>query len=558
MKFLGRKFRAGSAKILGTTIVANIIFSAASAAAAKTYRVQEVTHSGPGPVFSESKIQIQMQPFANLSQDRYLLKDLPEHLVEHSPKSSPSQFREWLVREEALTPRERRALQELAKLTPPPIVDAEVRTLVNQGPSENRIDLTFVGDGYQLADKEKFFADVQAMTDDLFTGQTFASYISLFNVHAVFLPSQDSGITDVERKNTALGLYRNPVGSKRAIMPGNTAAIERALRLAPDADYPILLANDDYYGGLGGRYAITTRAAITGPMVLRHELGHNFGNVGEEYDGGSVYSGANSSRSSQTSWPQWLSAGARAFEGQFLSGSYVWQNLKGRPFTSEFTVPSGFAFVDIVISTVGWATPHDVKVTYDGQVQTFREGYTADRSFFDVVNPATAPGRHKMQIEDQGVDSDNVVAFVRAVAHKSDIITRSDHTAAYPTYDSAGSMAGFRPTYAGCLMREMRIKSFCSVDQENMWMQFLNIVTLIDDIEKVQVEGETLLKAKTPSLALSYSWKDVATGSVLGTNSELVVPAGLLGDVELEVVLAHSEIRKTSARLKTKRRISVN
>ena len=50
------------------------------------------------------------------------------------------------------------------------------------------------------------------------------------------------------------------------------------------------------WGGLGGRYAITTRSLTSGSMVLRHELGHNFSNVGEEYDGGQVYSGANFSR----------------------------------------------------------------------------------------------------------------------------------------------------------------------------------------------------------------------------------------------------------------------
>ena len=39
--------------------------------------------------------------------------------------------------------------------------------------------------------------------------------------------------------------------------------------------------SEQRYGGLGGRYAITTRSKNSGSMVLRHELGHNFGNVGE-------------------------------------------------------------------------------------------------------------------------------------------------------------------------------------------------------------------------------------------------------------------------------------
>jgi len=108
------------------------------------------------------------------------------------------------------------------------IAGSEFRTITEQGPSQNRICLTFLGDGYTEAEKEKFFTDVAAMVDDLFNGKTFQSYKSLFNIYAVFVPSKDSGITDLQQKNTAFGLYRSPAGSKRAIMPGNTSAIERA------------------------------------------------------------------------------------------------------------------------------------------------------------------------------------------------------------------------------------------------------------------------------------------------------------------------------------------
>ena len=54
---------------------------------------------------------------------------------------------------------------------------------------------------------------------------------------------------------------------------------------------------DDFYGGLGGEFVISTKSKTSGQVVLRHEMGHNFGVVGEEYDGGYAYSGANSVRS---------------------------------------------------------------------------------------------------------------------------------------------------------------------------------------------------------------------------------------------------------------------
>lgn len=54
------------------------------------------------------------------------------------------------------------------------------------------------------------------------------------------------------------------------------------------------LGNDEFYGGLGGEFTISTSSETSGTIVLRHEMGHNFANVGEEYDGGQVYRGANS------------------------------------------------------------------------------------------------------------------------------------------------------------------------------------------------------------------------------------------------------------------------
>ena len=36
----------------------------------------------------------------------------------------------------------------------------------------------------------------------------------------------------------------------------------------------------------GGQFVIGTKSRTTGTVVLRHEMGHNFIDVGEEYDGG--------------------------------------------------------------------------------------------------------------------------------------------------------------------------------------------------------------------------------------------------------------------------------
>lgn len=77
-------------------------------------------------------------------------------------------------------------------------------------------------------------------------------------------------------------------------------------------DYPSLIGNDDFYGGLGGEFVISTKSDRTGTVVLRHEMGHNFINVGEEYDNGQVYSGVNAASSlSSLGWTAWLTGPLR-------------------------------------------------------------------------------------------------------------------------------------------------------------------------------------------------------------------------------------------------------
>merc|ERR1712185_522878 len=58
-------------------------------------------------------------------------------------------------------------------------------------------------------------------------------------------------------------------------------------------EYIVLLAHDKFYGGLGDEIAIVSSSPTSGRIGFRHELGHNFADIGEEYDGGQDYSGGN-------------------------------------------------------------------------------------------------------------------------------------------------------------------------------------------------------------------------------------------------------------------------
>lgn len=458
-------------------------------------------------------------------------QSLPFFLSEDPlPVTSPT-FKETWYSEDSLPLALQAQAATLIEMHSKAIEGAEVRTIVEQGPHKNRINLTILGDGYTEAEKEKFFKDVTRIKDDLFGVSTFSTYLPLFNVYAVFVPSKDSGITDLTTKNTAFGLYRTPKGSKRAIMPGNTLALERAISMVPvRTDYPIVIANDDFYGGLGGRYAITTRSLESGSMVLRHELGHNFGNVGEEYDGGQVYSGANSSRSTDVTWKAWLTGGMKAHESLYLSGAYVWQSLSEAPTKIDFKFPEPSAQGDyqpsVLLSTVGWSSADDVRVYLNGTVQKLKGVYTKDRSFFEIeFSSSLAPGKHSLEIRENIADGDNVLAFANVYANSATYDSSDKTIAAYPTYFAPGKPSGFRPTHETCLMRNMRSPKFCSVDLENMWKRFLYRISFLDSVSVDR--GTKKVTLRTANLkGLQATWYKV------NTRGEKVIVAGLKDKLE--------------------------
>ncbi len=361
---------------------------------------------------------------------------------------------------------------------------SEVRTLVQQGPSKNRIDLTIVGDGYTEAEKDKFFLDAKRITDELFGNDTFKSYLALFNVHAVFVPSKESGIGDGRAKNTALGLYRDS-SMRQAVMPGNSSAAKRATQLAPDTDYPILVGNDKFYGGLGGTFAITTSAPLNITTVLRHELGHNFGRVGEEYDGGQVYDGANhSSSSSNLPWAHWAKQPAPVHAAKLLHISAPWKNLGNGEMTTTINVPDSAKSVLLDFSSLGSDSKDDIVLLVDGKQIPYDGKWNYDRNFYKVKLELT-PGRHTIVFKEGVKDGNNTLSRLAVYGVPADFPTDRATVGAFQSYSQGGGSGGFRPTESDCLMRDMQLTHFCPACQENMWRNFLKEVSLIDGVESV-------------------------------------------------------------------------
>jgi hypothetical protein len=153
-----------------------------------------------------------------------------------------------------------------------------VSQIIQSGPSKNRIDVVFMGDGYTSSEQGKFDGDMRRLINDMFEVSTFQSYLPLFNIWTVFVPSEESGIgVNGTPKNTSFGLYRDGT-ELRAVYPAYPDKAREACKATGElaCDYPTLIGNDDFYGGLGGEFVISTRSVRSGSTVLRHEMGHKY------------------------------------------------------------------------------------------------------------------------------------------------------------------------------------------------------------------------------------------------------------------------------------------
>jgi hypothetical protein len=132
---------------------------------------------------------------------------------------------------------------------------------VISGPALNRIDILVMGDGYTVSERQKYIQDVKRLVSDMFTDETFRPVLPLLNIRAVFRASLESGIgTGGNPKKTAFGLFRKGT-ELRGIEVYNSLDARAVCKNAGESkcDYPMIIGNDAFYGGLGGEFVIGTR-----------------------------------------------------------------------------------------------------------------------------------------------------------------------------------------------------------------------------------------------------------------------------------------------------------
>ncbi|MET9661012.1 M64 family metallopeptidase [Streptomyces sp. NPDC006510] len=176
-------------------------------------------------------------------------------------------------------------------------VDGTVGEQAVTGPSDDRLDVVIIGDGYTAGQQDDFHADATAKWADITALEPYRSYQGLFNVWTVDAVSNESGISGDPGadtvKDTALGSYFWCSDIERLICTDIDKVAAYAAK-APAADLVVVIANSTKYGGAGysGLQAeghsfngVSTLSSdhASSSLIAAHEIGHSVGLLDDEY-----------------------------------------------------------------------------------------------------------------------------------------------------------------------------------------------------------------------------------------------------------------------------------
>lgn len=206
--------------------------------------------------------------------------------------------------------------------------------LVDNGPSDTKVDLLIVGDGYAKGDMQKFRGDAKHFSDILLGTSPFKERKKDFNVWIIEVESKQSGIDKPKSnvwKENALGSMYDTFGSARYILTEENRALRDICGQVP-YDAIAILVNDNRYGG-GGIYNLYTTCFTQTDAkgmewqmdyVFVHELGHSFAGLGDEYYTSSV------------AYTDFYQAGVEPWEPNLTTETKK-ENLKWRSFVDAAT-----------------------------------------------------------------------------------------------------------------------------------------------------------------------------------------------------------------------------
>jgi hypothetical protein len=172
---------------------------------------------------------------------------------------------------------------------------AQLLTLLTNGPTARRLNIVFLSEGYTTNDLSYFPTDAQVMLDRILSSPPMHNYSNYFNAFAIAVPSNQSGSDHYTPTTVLVDTYFNSrydsSGIQRLITIdslGRSRANSLLAQFVPEYDLVAIVVNDTQYGGSGGSILISSINSFSAEIAT-HEMGHTFAGLGDEYsDAGST------------------------------------------------------------------------------------------------------------------------------------------------------------------------------------------------------------------------------------------------------------------------------
>jgi hypothetical protein len=281
-------------------------------------------------------------------------------------------------------------------------------TLIDNGPSDNRIDLVFVGDGYTADEMDIYLEHVLNVLASFFSEPPLDTYANYFNVHVVEVISNESGVDEPDYsiyRDTALDMAFNCNGIARLLCV-NYGKAWTAAGNARDVDLVLAIANTTRYGGAGYTKLSTLAGGNSSAVeVALHEYGHSFAGLHDEYDyaDGTTYTGSEpanpnvsiynaAAQSAQNrKWYRWLDLP----EVDTFEGAMYYQYGVYRPTMNSKMKALGYPFGPVnveqfIFSIYNYLSPIDAVSPVSGDV-------LQSSTVFSVTTQK--PVNHKLNVE---------------------------------------------------------------------------------------------------------------------------------------------------------------
>ena len=168
----------------------------------------------------------------------------------------------------------------------------KVDVILESGPSNEKLDIVILGDGYSTKEMDKFVSDAKRLGEVLLNAEPFKTRRNDINVWAVETPAQESGVSKPHPgvfKRTPLSAHYSSFDSERYVLSYDNRTIRNVASAVP-YEFMVILVNEKTYGG-GGIYNLYTTVAVDNKFsdyIMIHEMGHHMAGLADEYYSSSI------------------------------------------------------------------------------------------------------------------------------------------------------------------------------------------------------------------------------------------------------------------------------